>query len=300
VRSASDRAVDAAIPRFDRQFFYQVQRNLTQACSERASGIASLPLERIERAVQPDGTQRSALKLHVLPIVGPVVVDLAGHLPSGRIHANGRGFVPYIRRDLYAKLVAAAGSPSQGDHASTQAAAASGSTKPPSPNGHGDPPKNWDEIAPGHVVIALDEPGEGWYETIVVETSGDMLTLRWRDYPRERRITRHRLSVGLLYPHGLPATDPNSRSPKLQSGKPKSLAKSTSAELAAAFPKTWDDIDINCLVLAKEDGPWRTWWEAIPTDKSDHMFLLRWRDFPQVPAITRPRWTLGLLYPNGR
>jgi hypothetical protein len=38
----------------------------------------------------------------------------------------------------------------------------------------------------------------------------------------------------------------------------------------------------------------------IPTDKSDHMFLLRWRDFPQVPTVTRPRWALGLLYPNGR
>ena len=80
----------------------------------------------------------------------------------------------------------------------------------------------------------------------------------------------------------------------------KSSAKPASAEPATAFPKTWDDIDINCLVLAKEDGPWRSWWEAIPTDKSDHMFLLRWRDFPQVPAITRPRWALGLLYPNGR
>jgi hypothetical protein len=40
----------------------QVQRNLTQVCSERASGIASLPLERIERAVRPDEAQRSALK----------------------------------------------------------------------------------------------------------------------------------------------------------------------------------------------------------------------------------------------
>jgi hypothetical protein len=177
------------------------------------------------------------LKLQVLPIIGPVVVDLAGRLPAGRIHANGRGFLPYIRRDLYAKLVAAAGSPSHGDEESTEAAAASGLTKPSSPNGQGDLPKNWDEIAPGHVVIALDEPGEGWYETIVVETNGDMLTLRWRDYPRERRITRHRLSVGLLYPHGLPATDPNSRSPKPQTAKPKSLAKPTSAQPATAFPK---------------------------------------------------------------
>src|SRR6516162_5857458 len=40
----------------------QAQRSLTQVCGERASGIASLPLVRIERAVQPDGAQRSALK----------------------------------------------------------------------------------------------------------------------------------------------------------------------------------------------------------------------------------------------
>src|SRR5262245_59968966 len=40
----------------------QAQRDLTQVCGERASGIASLPLERIERAVRPDGAQRSALK----------------------------------------------------------------------------------------------------------------------------------------------------------------------------------------------------------------------------------------------
>src|ERR1700704_7078995 len=49
------------------------------------------------------------LKLQVLPIIGASVSDLAGRVPAGRIHANGRGFVPYIRRDLYAKLVAAAG-----------------------------------------------------------------------------------------------------------------------------------------------------------------------------------------------
>jgi len=39
----------------------QSRRDLTQACGERASGIASLPLERIERAVRPDEAQRDAL-----------------------------------------------------------------------------------------------------------------------------------------------------------------------------------------------------------------------------------------------
>jgi hypothetical protein len=40
----------------------QGQRDLAQVCGQRASGIASLPLDRIDRAVAPDGTQRSALK----------------------------------------------------------------------------------------------------------------------------------------------------------------------------------------------------------------------------------------------
>ena len=241
------------------------------------------------------------LKLQVLHVTGPAIADLAGRLPAGRIHANGRGFVPYIRRDLYAKLIAAAGMPAQGGQRSSQAAASSGSAEAGSQhNGEGSLPKNWGEIGAGHVVIAVDEPGEGWYEAVVVETSGDMLTMRWRGYPRERRFSRHRLSVGLLYPHGLPATDPTSHPPGSKPAKPKHSASQPSANAGTVFPKTWDDIDIDCLVLAKEDGPWRSWWEAIPVAKSDQMLLLRWRDFPQVPNVTRPRWALALLYPNGR
>jgi ABC-type transporter MlaC component len=38
------------------------QRDLTQVCGERASGIAILPLERIERAVRTDERQQGALK----------------------------------------------------------------------------------------------------------------------------------------------------------------------------------------------------------------------------------------------
>jgi hypothetical protein len=240
------------------------------------------------------------LKLQVLHITGPAVADLAGCLPTGRIHANGRGFVPYVRRDLYAKLVAAAGMPAQtgqpSSAATTRDLAKAGSHQ----NGEGTLPKTWGDIGGGHIVIALDEPGEGWYEAIVVETVGDMLAMRWRDYPRERRFSRHRFSVGLLYPHALPTADPNSHPTGSKAAKPKHSETQPSAKAGTVFPKTWDNIDVDCLVLAKEDGPWRSWWEAIPIAKSDQMFLLRWRDFPQVPNISRPRWTLGLLYPNGR
>ena len=48
------------------------------------------------------------LQLRVLASNDPKVADLATQLPVGRVHATGRTFVPFIRRDLYDKLVAAA------------------------------------------------------------------------------------------------------------------------------------------------------------------------------------------------
>ena len=40
----------------------QAQQDLTQVCGARAAGIGKLPVERIDRAVQPDAAQRSALQ----------------------------------------------------------------------------------------------------------------------------------------------------------------------------------------------------------------------------------------------
>jgi ABC-type transporter MlaC component len=40
----------------------QARRDLTQACNERAAGIAGLPIERMERAVRPDEAQRTAFR----------------------------------------------------------------------------------------------------------------------------------------------------------------------------------------------------------------------------------------------
>jgi hypothetical protein len=241
------------------------------------------------------------LKLQVLPIIGPSISDLAGHLPAGRIHANGRGFVPFIRRDLYAKLVAAADGSSPAHTPTDNVVAASASNPSASQqNAAGDRPKNWDEIATGHVVVAQDTPTDGWYEAVVVEKSGEMFTLRWRDYPRERRITRHRLSLGLLYPNGADSdAKPNENSSAHKKTEKSSVAADRPGRTAeGAFPRTWEAIDIGRLVLAKEDGPWRSWWEAIPTEKSRDSLTLRWRDFPQVPNIVRPRFSLALLCPD--
>jgi hypothetical protein len=118
------------------------------------------------------------------------VAEIAQKLPAGRIYSNGRGFVPNVRRDLYARLLDAL--------AGRQA----GAKSEPATRAHPLPP-NWEGIEIGHLVLALYDPaddGEGWWEAIVVEKAGDMVTLKWRHEPRRPKFMRHRLTVALLDP----------------------------------------------------------------------------------------------------
>jgi hypothetical protein len=140
------------------------------------------------------------MHLHVVKVTSPEMAEIAQKLPAGRLYSNGRGFVPFVRRELYAKLMAAAAGRKSG----------SASTASPVPLSHGLPP-GWDRIANGHLVIALDDsaPGEGWWQAIVIETVGDMLTLKWRQFPRLPKFKRHRLAVALLDPNLRREPDPS-------------------------------------------------------------------------------------------
>ena len=107
------------------------------------------------------------LQLNVLASNDPKVAEIAARLPVGRVHATGRMFVPFIRHDLYDKLLAAAadrnGHPTSPPNGSS---GASGST----PGGSAPHlPQNWREIGVGDLVVANEGPEEGWYEAIVVE-----------------------------------------------------------------------------------------------------------------------------------
>jgi hypothetical protein len=79
-------------------------------------------------------------------------------------------------------------------------------------------PRNWDEMEIGHLVLALYDPAdaEGWWEAIVVEKTGDMLTLKWRDEPRKPKFVRHRLTVALLDPNATTPTLPAPNQPEQQ------------------------------------------------------------------------------------
>jgi hypothetical protein len=236
------------------------------------------------------------LQLKVLASDDPKVAEIAARLPVGRIHATGRTFVPFIRRDLYDQLLAAAANgnarPTSPPNGSS---GASGST----PGGSAPHlPQNWQAIGLGDLVVAQESLEEGWYEAIVVEANGDMLTLRWRDFPRQRRFARHRLRLGLLYPGPRPTAETGKSakaSGQAKHDKPVVVNPATNGQ---SLPKDWDEIDIDHLVLAKDDSRWPAWFEAVVVENADHLFKLRWRDNASIPPITRPRFDLALICPD--
>ena len=121
----------------------------------------------------------------------PAVLALAKKLPEGQLYANGRAFVPNIRQPLYSDLVVALAAEPQ------QAAVGLEEGSGPTPRGL---PTNWAQIEPGHLVIAQECLEYGWWEALVIERREDMLTLRYRDYPRLPKFFRHRSAVALKSP----------------------------------------------------------------------------------------------------
>ena len=123
----------------------------------------------------------------------PDVADIAKKLPVGRLYATGRGFVPNIRQNLYSDLVVAlALEPDE-----TVVGNAADQDRLPEARGL---PRSWDEIGPGHLIIAQESQDYGWWEAIVVERKQEIFTLRYRDYPHLPQFVRHRAAIALIYP----------------------------------------------------------------------------------------------------
>jgi hypothetical protein len=122
----------------------------------------------------------------------PDVAEAAKKLPLGRLYANGRGFVPNIRQSLYSDLVVALG-------LEPQAALNRNGDKDSLPAARG-LPRSWDDIGPGHLVIAQESLEYGWWEAVVLNRKDDTFTLQYRDYPHLPRFVRHRSGIALMSP----------------------------------------------------------------------------------------------------
>jgi hypothetical protein len=132
---------------------------------------------------------KAAASLHVRLVEvtnNPDLAQVATKLPAGRLHASGGGLVPYIKGPLYLDLIAAN---------------LSDVDPPASPDPTAQEiPGSWDEIVPGHVVIAKETSECGWWDAVVVERTGDLVTVRYRDYPDCPSMRRHRSAIALISP----------------------------------------------------------------------------------------------------
>jgi hypothetical protein len=143
---------------------------------------------------KPDLVAKAAdlMDLKVYQATAPDVAAIAKKLPVGRLYANGRGFVPNIRQDLYSDLIV--------ELAVEPASALSPENDKDSLPAARGLPRTWDEIAPGHLVIAQESLQNGWWEAIVIDRKDDVFTLRFRDYPKLPKFFRHRSGIALMNP----------------------------------------------------------------------------------------------------
>lgn len=144
---------------------------------------------------KPDLVAKAAqlMGLEVYKATSPLVAEVAKKLPVGQLYATGRAFVPHVRQSLYSEVIVALAAEPE------QAAVGPDDDQASTPLARG-LPGSWDEIAPGHLVIAQESLANGWWEAIVLDRNDDMLTLRFRDYPRLPRFFRHCTAVALMSP----------------------------------------------------------------------------------------------------
>ena len=155
------------------------------------------------------------MKMRVLRVETEEQKAVARQLAPGRVFASGRAFTPFARAAVFSQLVELAGDssdPSTNGSTSgkpgvvaSNGSAASGDQGPgPAPTAPADPkggpsrPQSWEDIGIGSVVLAHESLDEGWWESVVLGINGEALTLKWRDYPREKVFVRRRTALALL------------------------------------------------------------------------------------------------------
>jgi hypothetical protein len=143
---------------------------------------------------KPDLVAKAAelMDLKVYQATSEDVAAIAEKLPVGRLYANGRGFVPNIRQDLYSDLIVELA-------VEPEAALSPETDKDSLPAARG-LPRTWDEVGPGHLVIAHESLEYGWWEAIVLDRKDDGFTLRYRDFPKLPKFFRHRSAIALMGP----------------------------------------------------------------------------------------------------
>ena len=228
------------------------------------------------------GKAAATMGLSILAIKDQKTRAMAETLPTGRITAGEKGFIPFVRENLFTELLTAAKdhgiklTPAMAKYVASQA-------ERPQKDRKGDPslPKGWSQFAVGDLVLAQDsDPEDGWWRAIVIKTTGDMLSLQWQHRVSKRVFIRHKYNVGLICA-GLS-----------QGAAPAPTIAPTK------YPTHPSVIAVDQTVLCPEDGPMQQFWEAIPVAIETGTVTLRWRDYDGLPTVERPVNQLALICPE--
>ncbi|MER8895945.1 hypothetical protein [Mesorhizobium sp. M0676] len=149
--------------------------------------------EAIDAAVVAAHRQGFAV---VVPATEELVV-LAADIPAGRLTAAGRVSCSFVKQDVYDKFAALIGTeqelkPSEGGEQQGGSVSSMPSAGP----------DLWAGISAGSIVLATVGREDGWWEAVVLaeDSSGERLTLSWRDWPNMPSFTMARRTVAVIAP----------------------------------------------------------------------------------------------------
>jgi hypothetical protein len=150
-----------------------------------------------------------------LAVEGETLTGLAAKIPAGKVFSSGKGFVPFVKRDVGALLDQfATDHPDQLITVSAPVEEASSSAEDIDGPDAGyviaakEQPKSWTDIKLGSRVLAVDDPDDGWWVAIVqhVHESGTqghpcpMYKLKWEAFPDDAAFNRRFDHVALVHP----------------------------------------------------------------------------------------------------
>lgn len=143
----------------------------------------------------------------------PALRSLAEEIPIGKLYATGKGFVPFVRRELYDQLMTALGEDTAGPEIKTSEPlpesepVSQTETEDPTATIENGPTSvaaetEWGRLAVGELVLAQESPDEGWWEAVVLEKRGETALVKWRDFPRQPSVERPKRQIVRLAPIG--------------------------------------------------------------------------------------------------
>lgn len=223
----------------------------------------------------------ATMGLSVLAIKDDKCRTIAARLPRGRVSANARSFVPFVKEALFGDLLIVAGEHgirlNNSQKSATSGAPAKSVSMPLPPR----LPKGWEDISVGDLVLATDEdPADGRWKAIVVKKVGDMLSLQWQTRLSRSVFVRHKFNVALLC-GGFLAENPDEKSTP-----------------GVKYPSHPSAIGVGQTVCAPEEGPQLQFWDATVIEAGPDNLVLRWLGYDHVPPIRRTRKDLALICPE--